>query len=155
MNQKIYTLTKAESVKELVGGGATGLAVGGSVGGGVTGLAVGGSVGGGAKLNESGLIATGDDDNECFIKRKHQHNRKQCFRFIEESHYRRCVPKMNKLTKAGSVNELVGGGATGLAVGDSVGGGATGLAVGDSVGGGVTALVVGDSVGGGGLVVGV
>ena len=82
-------LTEARSVNELVGGGATGLAVGGSVGGGVTGLAVGdsvgggvtglavgGSVGGGAKLTESGLIATGDDDNECFIKRKHQHNRK-------------------------------------------------------------------------------
>ena len=74
MNQKIYTLTNAESVKELVGGGATGLAVGGSVGGGVTGLAVGdsvgggitglavgGSVGGGAKLTESGLIATGEE----------------------------------------------------------------------------------------------
>ena len=51
------------------GGGVTGLAVGDSVGGGVAGLAVGGSVGGGAKLTESGLIATGDDDNECFIER--------------------------------------------------------------------------------------
>jgi hypothetical protein len=47
MNQKIYTLTKAGSVKELVGGGATGLAVGDSVGGGATGLVVGDSVGGG------------------------------------------------------------------------------------------------------------
>ena len=63
--------------------------------------------------------------------------------------------KIYTLTKAGSVKELVGGGATGLAVGDSVGGGATGFTVGDSVGGVVTALVVGDSVGGGGLVVGV
>ena len=64
--------------------------------------------------------------------------------------------KIYTLTEAGSVKELVGGGGTGLAVGDSVGGGATALVVGDPVGGGVTGLVVGDSVGGGvtGLVVG-